>query len=268
AGAPGDGAGTVELVPARGPQPAGVHRHLLGEGVGLPQGDPARLPHPGAALAGDAAGAPLTCPVTPEAIGLQGGPRRGARKQQGRFAMRAARILTPIIPWASCLALAWGVSQAGAQPSRVPDLGWLRKDLEQVRSKYKLPALAASVVIDDRVVAASAVGVRVAGGTLAVRQNDHFHLGSIAKPMTATLIGVLVDEKKLRWDSTLARMFPELLKSMNAAYRPVTITQLLSHTSGMPYQPSTPESVTDGRARTLPGKRLEYTKAAVLDAPE
>src|SRR5262249_21248639 len=32
--------------------------------------------------------------------------------------------------------------------------------------------------------------------------------------------------------------------------------------------PSTSETITDSRARTLPGKRLEYTRAAVMDPPE
>src|SRR5205085_1944539 len=55
---------------------------------------------------------------------------------------------------------------------------------------------------------------------------------------------------------------------MKPAYRKVTVSQLLSHTSAMPYQPATPETVTDARATTLAGKRYEYVKAAVQDEPE
>jgi CubicO group peptidase (beta-lactamase class C family) len=63
-------------------------------------------------------------------------------------------------------------------------------------------------------------------------------------------------------------MFPELAKTMNPAYRRVTVAQLLSHSSGMPYQLNTPESLTDGRGKTVQDKRYEYVKAAVADPPE
>jgi D-alanyl-D-alanine carboxypeptidase len=52
--------------------------------------------------------------------------------------------------------------------------------------------------------------------------------------MTATLIARLVEYGKLRFEDTLADAFPELSSSMAPAYRAVTITQLLSHTAGLP----------------------------------
>ena len=56
--------------------------------------------------------------------------------------------------------------------------------------------------------------------------------------------------------------------TMQPAYRAVTVQQLLWHTSGMPYQPRTPESTTDGRARDAVGRRYEYVKAAGVVKPE
>jgi CubicO group peptidase (beta-lactamase class C family) len=86
--------------------------------------------------------------------------------------------------------------------------------------------------------------------------------------MTATLVGILVEEGVLRWDTTVDEMFPGLRPTTRPAYRDVTVVQLLSHTSGMPYEPKTPESVTDGRARTVVGRRHEYVRAALEDPPE
>jgi len=124
------------------------------------------------------------------------------------------------------------------------------------------------VVQHYRIVAASAVGYRKLGNPTLVTREDRFHLGSITKLMTLTLVGGLVDQNVLSWNTTMAQMFPELVGTMQPAYRAVTVQQLLWHTSGMPYQPRTPESTTDGRARDAVGRRYEYVKAAGVDKPE
>ena len=100
--------------------------------------------------------------------------------------------------------------------------------------QYKLPALAAAVVKDGVIVASGAVGTRRIGTEIPVTLDDRFHLGSETKAMTALLAGMLVDEGKLRWDSTVAELFPELVGAMDDRLKTVTLTQLLSHTSGLP----------------------------------
>src|SRR5262249_16279746 len=45
---------------------------------------------------------------------------------------------------------------------------------------------------------------------------------------------ILVEEGKLRWNSTVAEIFPELAAAMTPGLRGVTLEQLLSHTSGIP----------------------------------
>jgi CubicO group peptidase (beta-lactamase class C family) len=52
--------------------------------------------------------------------------------------------------------------------------------------------------------------------------------------MTALLAAMLVEEGKLRWNSTVAEVFPELVDKMDHRLRRVTLEQLLSHTSGIP----------------------------------
>ena len=87
----------------------------------------------------------------------------------------------------------------------------------------------------DKVVAASVVGVRKYGTQIAAERNDPFHLGSITKVMSATLIGMLIDDGILRWDMTMDEMFPELSRMMQPGYRKVTVIELLSHTGGIPF---------------------------------
>ncbi len=106
--------------------------------------------------------------------------------------------------------------------------------LEPYLEKYQLPALAAAVVQNGEIVAAGAIGTRRAGEKIPVSLDDRFHLGSDTKAMTSLLAATLVESGKLRWDSTVAGIFPELAEKMNPALRKVTLQQLLSHTSGIP----------------------------------
>ena len=100
--------------------------------------------------------------------------------------------------------------------------------------KYDLPALAAAVVHDGKVIAVGAVGTRRTGHKIPVTVNDRFHLGSDTKAMTALLASMLVEEGKLRWDATPAAILPELAGKMGPDFKNITLTQLLSHTSGIP----------------------------------
>ena len=163
---------------------------------------------------------------------------------------------------------------AAAQPTRTPpgdavkDPPWLRDRLEKVRRRYDLPALSAAIVVGDRVVAASAVGVRKYGTNVAVTQNDPFHLGSITKVTTATLIGMMIDDGVLRWNTTMEEMFPELVTAMQPGYRKVTVLQLLSHTGGFPFSPGMPMDQITARGKNGVDRRYGYVKAAVVDPPQ
>ncbi|QEH38817.1 D-alanyl-D-alanine carboxypeptidase precursor [Aquisphaera giovannonii] len=113
-----------------------------------------------------------------------------------------------------------------------------RESLDATLAPYlerdKLPALAAAVAVKGEVVAAGAVGTRRAGEKIPVTLDDRFHIGSDTKAMTATLAGMLVDEGKLRWDSTVGELLPDLAAGLDPGVRGVRLAQLLSHTSGLP----------------------------------
>jgi len=57
---------------------------------------------------------------------------------------------------------------------------------------------------------------------------DRFHLGSDTKAFTSLLAGQFVEAAKLRWDSTLAEIFPELEDKMDAEFAKIALEQLLS----------------------------------------
>jgi CubicO group peptidase (beta-lactamase class C family) len=109
----------------------------------------------------------------------------------------------------------------------------LDQTLEPYLKEFGLPALAAAVFKEGVVIASGAVGTRRTGQDIPVGIDDRFHIGSDSKAFTSLLAGQFVQEGKLRWDSTLADVFPELKDRMDAEFAKITLEQLLSHASGL-----------------------------------
>ncbi len=160
----------------------------------------------------------------------------------------------------------WGPNKGG--PGAISD-EWLQKRLDAARAKTKAPAFAGAVMLNGQLVANAAVGVRKQGSPEAVTVDDAFHIGSVTKPLTSTLVGVFVDKGVIRWDTTLGATFPELATTMNPAYRNVTVSDLLVHMSGMAYQPrNEPPDEYWSITHDIAARRYEYVKSAVSDPPE
>jgi len=145
--------------------------------------------------------------------------------------------------------------------------------IESVRQAYDLPAVAAAVILDGRVYAVAATGVRKAGSDVKVTPADQFHLGSCTKAMTATLIAILVEKGKLQWDATLAELLPDLIEDMRPVYRAVTIRHLLAHRAGLPGSgASWPEGMSFQDVHRLPGapmqQRLAYARRILRQEPK
>jgi CubicO group peptidase (beta-lactamase class C family) len=87
-------------------------------------------------------------------------------------------------------------------------------------TQYELPAIAAAVVKDGKIISAGAIGTRRAGANIPVTINDRFHLGSDTKAMTALLAAMLVEEGKLRWNTTPAAFHPTMKTSSRFSQKP------------------------------------------------
>lgn len=112
--------------------------------------------------------------------------------------------------------------------------GLLPEIIERVRRAGDLPALAAVSMTSTGMVELVATGVRAEGFPERVTTNDQWHLGSITKPMTATVAARLVEKGRIQWNTTIARAVPELAATMREEYRKVTLEELLRHESGLP----------------------------------
>jgi len=167
-------------------------------------------------------------------------------------------LLAIVLPVAGCAEVAHITSQEAAYTDS-SDLGSL---LEPIRKKYGLPALAGAVILQGRTAAWGATGYRKDGNDVQVKPNDKFHIASCTKAMTATLIAMLVERGKLKWDTTLVEAFPDMADEMHPDYRNVTLSHLLDHRGGMPGpKRSWPEGKSFTDMHNLPGTAMEQRLA-------
>jgi CubicO group peptidase (beta-lactamase class C family) len=108
----------------------------------------------------------------------------------------------------------------------------LKEVLAPVVSSNQLPALAAIVFDDQKVIASGAFGVRKFGDPTSVTIEDSFHLGSCTKAMTATLAARIVERGDISWTTTVKEALG--LQNVDSALENITLLELMSHTAGMP----------------------------------
>lgn len=137
--------------------------------------------------------------------------------------------------------------------------------LEPIRQKHKVPAICAAIVNSEGLVAVGAIGVRRSDTDIPVTVNDLWHLGSDTKAMTASMMGRLVEQGALRWDSALAEIFPELTPVMQPELKDVTVIQLLAHRSGLEENYNWHKLSQHG---TLPQQRYAAVQKAVSEKPK
>jgi len=177
----------------------------------------------------------------------------------------------PGLPALACICLLALCSRPGlcAQDVKLIDLS---ADLEPICKQAAMPALGAAVICEGRLCAAGVAGVRKYGSDVKAELGDPFHLGSCTKAMTGSLIGLLVERGKLRWDMTLEEAFPEFKDEMHPDYRAVTLTHLLSHRAGLPpmtagFDPISGEQLKEILAMPSPAAQRRHVAEIVLSYP-
>lgn len=108
----------------------------------------------------------------------------------------------------------------------------------------------------------SVAGVRMLGLDEPVEPADRFHIGSITKSVTASVLGALVEKGELSWQATLRELLPEV--EMNEAFAAVELHQLLRHRARIP-QYLNFEDGEMARLNALPGTPTAQRAAFVKD---
>ena len=133
-----------------------------------------------------------------------------------------------IIRWttAALLGLAGLTAQADA-------LEGLDDWIENERERWNVPGLSVAVVQADEVVYARGFGQLGLEDDHPVDADTQFGVASLSKAMTATALGMLVEEGKVDWDDRVVEHVPEFRLSDDWVTGQVTIRDLLSHRVGV-----------------------------------
>jgi CubicO group peptidase (beta-lactamase class C family) len=157
---------------------------------------------------------------------------------------------------------------AAATPPPAPIAALTDASLEQIRADAGLPALAAAASRLGGGTMDWATGERALGSGVKVTKTDRWHLGSITKSMTATLVARLVEAGKVSWTDTVGATLGAAAPQMRAEYRDVNFLHLLSHRSGLPGNLPGPELMAFKRENPDPrAERLEYARKALAQTP-
>jgi CubicO group peptidase (beta-lactamase class C family) len=140
-----------------------------------------------------------------------------------------------------------------------------------------LAGAVALVADKDKVLALDAVGFADVAEKKPMQPNALFWIASQSKPITAVGLMILVDEGKVRLDDPAEKYLPELKElkvgvkkskeptSLKKPESPVTVRQLLSHTSGMPFRSDAEQPTLDGLS--LRDCVLSYAKTPLQSEP-
>ena len=96
------------------------------------------------------------------------------------------------------------------------------------------PGLSVAVVKDGQVVFEKGYGMRGGPHDGAVDANTLFQVGSVTKAFTSAAIAMLVDDRKLGWDTRVIDVLPGFRMYDPWVTREIRIRDLLCHRSGLP----------------------------------
>ncbi len=120
-----------------------------------------------------------------------------------------------------------------------PHLEKLMKEFElevnTMATEARTPGAAIAVVYDSTIVYLRGFGVKQNGNTEPVDVNTVFRIASVSKCFAAFLTGIVVEDTLLHWDDSVLRYLPFFKLNSEEETQKLTIRNVLSHTTGLPY---------------------------------
>lgn len=105
--------------------------------------------------------------------------------------------------------------------------------VEKTLKTFDVPGIAVAVVKDGKVIHAKGYGLRSLNTKERVTENTLFGIASNSKAFTSAALGMLMDEKKLTWDTKVTDIIPEFKMYNPYVTEEFTIRDLLTHRSGL-----------------------------------
>ncbi|MFN3529098.1 MAG: serine hydrolase domain-containing protein [Bacteroidia bacterium] len=108
--------------------------------------------------------------------------------------------------------------------------------IRKLRTENQIPALGFAVVSPYSLNTSAIDGLASLADSNAIGLHSRFHLGSNSKAVTALMAFEMVKRGKIKWDTKIIEVFPELKAEIHKKYRKTTLADLLRHQSGLaPY---------------------------------
>lgn len=153
--------------------------------------------------------------------------------------------------WAS-LAIAASAAESGMEAARLARIPVRMKEFVDAN---KTAGIVTLVARHGQIAAFDAVGYQDLEAKTPMRTDTVFRIASLTKPVTCAAIMILVDEGRLAVIDPVEKFLPEFKGQSQGRTRPITIHDLMTHTSGLqggfPAMPAGP--ATDLAALVAPG---------------
>ena len=143
----------------------------------------------------------------------------------------------------------------------------LESRVAELRDELGLTAVAVAAMIGGDLAGAAVSGERRRNSGISVTVDDRWHMGSITKSMTATLLAVLEDDGLLFPEDALTALLPDV--EMAAGWSTCTLDHLLTHTAGVPANfPAEFQDIWPETADELVAERRRFIADVLADEPE
>ena len=178
-----------------------------------------------------------------------------------------------------CLSFAAGTARLSAAEPSVSSV------LQPFVESGSLAGAVTVVANKDKVLSLETVGYMDVGAKQAMKADSLFWIASMSKPITGTALMLLVDEGKVKLDDPIEKYLPEFKElkvagangaELKKPARLVTVRDVMSHTSGMPFKSAKEQPTLDGLPlkdavlsyaatplQTEPGTKYQYSNAGI-----
>jgi len=150
----------------------------------------------------------------------------------------------------------------------------LELQLDSIRLKYNIPAIAYGVIRNDSILVENAIGYRNIETKEKISAGDLFHIGSNTKSLTSFLAGKLIENGLISWDTRFFDLYPELKAESNPVYADITLLQLLCHRARLikfenesEVYPIVDYEKNIGKNLSLPEKRYQFIRQVLKYDP-
>lgn len=148
----------------------------------------------------------------------------------------------------------------------------IREQITEFATRLNVPAVSGGVIDATGSLNYEVVGVCRRGDAdqeaTRVKRDDHWHIGSCAKAITAVLYARLVDAGLAAWQTPIASLFPDLADQLAPEWQQCPIEDLFVCQAGMRANPSSKQMIKAyADNRPLPEQRTGMALWAMQDAP-